>query len=40
MEKIKEDACQTDLNTIVVKADMKKLSIKEKIAKVVELKKL
>ena len=40
VEKIKEDARQADLKITTVKADMKKLSIKEKIAKVVELKQL
>ena len=40
VEKTKEDAWQDDLKIIAVKADMKKLSIKEKIAKVVELKQL
>ena len=40
VEKIKEDACQTDLNITMVKEDMKKLSIKENIAKVVELKQI
>ena len=40
MDKIKEDACQIDLNIRAVKEDMKNLSIKEKIAKVTELKHL
>ena len=38
--KLAEEACQDKLNITIVKADMKKLSIKEKIAKVAELKQL
>ena len=37
---MKEDAWQADLKINVVKSDMKKLSIKEKIAKFFELKQL
>ena len=40
VEKIKEDAWKTNLNITTVKEDMKKLSIKERITKVVELKQL
>ena len=40
VEKIKEDAWHADLKIIVVKANMKKLPIKENLAKVAELKKL
>ena len=40
VEKIKEDARQAELRIAMVKADMKKFSLKEKVAKVVELKQL
>ena len=39
-EKIAEDLWQTELKIITVKVDMKKLDIKEKIEKEVELKQL
>ena len=40
VEKITEDLWQTELKIITVKVDMKKLHIKEKIEKEVELKQL
>ena len=40
VENIKEEVQQADLKIATVKADMKKLSLKEKVAKVVELKQL
>ena len=40
MEKIKEDACQTDLHISIVKIDMNNMPIKENISKVPELKQL
>ena len=40
MEKIKEYARQYDLKITIVKVDMKKLSIKERITNIAELKQL
>ena len=40
MEKIKKDVHQPNLKLIAVKADMKKLPIKERSVKVAELKQL
>ena len=40
VDKITEDLWQTELKIITVKVDMKKLDIKEKIEKEVELKQL
>ena len=40
IEKIKEDARETNLKITAVKVDMKKLSLKEKAGKIAELKQL
>ena len=40
MDKIKEDVQQVDEKIIVLKVDMKNMLIKERSAKVIELKKL